>query len=120
MKLTTIVVPLLFIGVATAQPQTQPQTQPAPITPQETLRTLHVPAGFTVELVAAQPLVRRPIMASFDERGRLYVADSAGVNVRGPELLKDPPHRILLLEDTNGDGVFDKSSVFADRLVFPQ
>jgi len=114
MKPATLVVSIWMTAAAVAQ------TQPAPITPQETLKTLRVPPGFTVELVAAQPLVRRPIMASFDERGRLYVADSAGVNVRGPELVKDPPHRILLLEDTDGDGVFDKSSVFADKLVFPQ
>jgi putative membrane-bound dehydrogenase-like protein len=59
-------------------------------------------------------------MASFDDRGRLFVSDSAGVNLRGSELLKDPPHRIRLLEDTRGTGTFDRSTVFADKLVFPQ
>src|SRR6185295_11340475 len=72
------------------------------------------------ELVAGPPLVERPIMACYDDRGRLYVTDSAGVNLKGSELIKDPPHRILLLEDLNGDGVFDKSRVWADKLVFPQ
>jgi putative membrane-bound dehydrogenase-like protein len=81
---------------------------------------LQVPEGFTVERVAGPPLVERPIMASFDDQGRLYVTDSAGVNLRGSELIKDPPHRIRLLEDTDGDGRFDKSSVWADKLVFPQ
>ncbi len=79
-----------------------------------------VPDGFTIELVAGPPLVERPIMASFDDRGRLYVSDSAGVNLKGSELLKDPPHRIRLLEDSDGDGKFDKSRVWADKLVFPQ
>ncbi len=79
-----------------------------------------VAEGWTWERVAAAPLVERPIMASFDDRGRLYVSDSSGVNLKGSELLKDPPHRIRLLEDTDGDGVFDKSAVFADQLVFPQ
>lgn len=79
-----------------------------------------VPEGFTIELVAGPPLVERPIMASFDDRGRLYVSDSAGVNVKGSELIKDPPHRIRLLEDTDGDGKFDTSKVWADKLVFPQ
>ncbi len=79
-----------------------------------------VPAGFEVELVAGPPLVERPIMAAFDDRGRLYVSDSAGVNHKGAELLKDPPHRIRLLEDTDGDGKFDTGRVFADKLVFPQ
>ncbi len=81
---------------------------------------LQVPAGFTVERVAGAPLVERPIQASFDDRGRLYVSDSTGVNLKGAELLKDPPHRIRLLEDTDGDGKFDRSTVWADKLVFPQ
>lgn len=79
-----------------------------------------VPDGFTIERVAGAPLVERPIMACFDDQGRLYVTDSAGVNHKGPELLKNPPHRIRLLEDTDGDGKFDKTTLFADRLVFPQ
>jgi putative membrane-bound dehydrogenase-like protein len=79
-----------------------------------------VPEGFTIELVAGPPLVERPIMASFDDRGRLFVSDSAGVNLRGADLLKDPPHKIRVLEDTDGDGKFDTSRVWADKLVFPQ
>ena len=84
------------------------------------LAAISVPAGFTVELAAGVPLVERPMLATFDDRGRLYVADSAGINLRGPELSKNPPHVIRVLEDTNGDGIFDKSQVFADKLVFPQ
>ena len=79
-----------------------------------------VPEGFTIDRVAGPPLVERPIMASFDDRGRLYVSDSAGVNLRGSELIKDPPHKIRLLEDTDGDGRFDTSRVWADKMVFPQ
>jgi putative membrane-bound dehydrogenase-like protein len=79
-----------------------------------------VPAGFSVELVAAPPLVERPMLAAFDDAGRLYVCDSAGVNLRGPELSANPPHVIRRLEDTDGDGRFDTSHVFADKMVFPQ
>jgi putative membrane-bound dehydrogenase-like protein len=82
--------------------------------------SIQVPEGFVVERVAGLPLVERPIMACFDDQGRLYVSDSAGVNLKGSELLKDPPHRIRILEDVDGDGKFDKSHVFADKLVFPQ
>jgi putative membrane-bound dehydrogenase-like protein len=81
---------------------------------------LRVPDGFVIERVAAAPLIERPILACFDDRGRLYVADSAGVNLKGAELLKDPPHRIRLLEDSDGDGIFDAGRVWADKLVFPQ
>ncbi|MBI3837659.1 MAG: HEAT repeat domain-containing protein [Planctomycetia bacterium] len=84
------------------------------------LKAISVPPGFTVELAAGAPLVERPMLAAFDDRGRLYVADSAGVNLRGPELSKNPPHVIRMLEDTDGDGRFDKSTVFADKMVFPQ
>jgi putative heme-binding domain-containing protein len=81
---------------------------------------LAVPAGFEVERVAGPPLVLHPMLASFDDRGRLYVAESAGVNSRGNALLESPPHSIRVLEDSDGDGRFDKSAVFADKLVFSQ
>ncbi|MEO6434634.1 MAG: PVC-type heme-binding CxxCH protein, partial [Tepidisphaeraceae bacterium] len=84
------------------------------------IHSLTVPDNFMVELVAGPPLVDRPIMASFDDHGRLYVADSAGVNLPGAELAKNPPHRIVVLEDADGDGVFDQSRLFADKIVFPQ
>ncbi len=90
------------------------------LTRADLLDALKVPDGFTVTRVAGPPLVERPMLPSFDDQGRLYVADSAGVNWRGDELAKNPPHVIRLLEDTDGDGVFDKSHVFADKLVFPQ
>jgi putative membrane-bound dehydrogenase-like protein len=81
---------------------------------------LTVPAGFEVERVAGPPLVDRPIVADFDEEGRLYVADSSGSNDKVEKQLADRPHRIVRLEDTNGDGRFDRSVVFADRMMLPE
>jgi len=81
---------------------------------------IELPDGFTAEIVAAAPLVRHPIMATVDDRGRLFVGDSSGVNLDKAGLEKELPHRVLKLEDTNGDGVYDKSTVFADKLTFPQ
>ena len=81
-----------------------------------------VPPGFVVELVAGPPLVERPMMAGFDDRGRLYVCDSSGFNLlKGSSeiLVKNPPHCIRRLEDTDGDGRFDKSTMFADKMTFP-
>ncbi len=80
---------------------------------------LRVPPGFVVEQVAGPPLVTHPMMASFDDQGRLYVADAAGVNLEAEELLRELPNRMLRLEDTDGDGRFDRSTVFADRMTFP-
>ena len=80
---------------------------------------LAVPSGFTIEKVAGSPLVEHPMFACFDDRGRLFVTEAAGVNLRADDLLKAKPNRILLLEDTKGNGVFDKSTVFADGMTLP-
>lgn len=83
-------------------------------------QTLTVADGFEVELVAAPELVPRPVSASFDDQGRLYVTDSSGSNEK-PELqLANPDHRILCLVDTDRDGTFDKATVFADQVMFPE
>ena len=84
------------------------------------LPTLKVPEGFSVELAAGSPLVERPIVAAFDEQGRLYVAESSGSNDPVQKQLAEKPHRILRLEDTDGDGKFDRRTVFADHMMFPE
>jgi putative membrane-bound dehydrogenase-like protein len=83
-------------------------------------QTLTVPDGFVVEQAAGPPLVDRPITADFDETGALYVADSSGSNEKTDVQVKNPTHRILRLTDTDGDGRFDKSTVFADKMMFPE
>jgi putative membrane-bound dehydrogenase-like protein len=82
--------------------------------------TFTLPVGFTIELAAGPPLVDRPITADFDEDGRLYVADSSGSSENVQLQLKKKPHRILRLEDTDGDGRFDRRTVFADKMMFPE
>lgn len=84
------------------------------------LPNLKVPDGFSVELAAGPPLVERPIVAAFDDEGRLYVAESSGSNDPIQKQLADRPHRIVRLEDTDGDGKFDKRTVFADHMMFPE
>ncbi len=81
---------------------------------------IQVPDGYTVELAAAPPLVAHPIMANFDDRGRLFVAANAGQNLRRADLEKELPNFIRMLEDVDGDGRFDKSTIFADKMTFPQ
>jgi putative membrane-bound dehydrogenase-like protein len=79
-----------------------------------------LPDGFEITVAAGPPLVDRPITADFDERGRLYVSDSSGSNDKVATQLEERPHRILRLEDSDGDGVFDRRTVFADRMMFPE
>jgi putative membrane-bound dehydrogenase-like protein len=81
---------------------------------------IQLPEGFVVEVAAAPPVVQHPIMAGFDHRGRLYVAENAGLNLKSGDLLAQTPNSIRRLEDTDGDGVFDKFTVFADKMTFPQ
>jgi len=83
-------------------------------------RKFTLPAGFVIEKVAGPPLVDRPIVADFDEQGRLYVADSSGSNAPVQTQLAEKPHRIVRLEDTDGDGRFDRRTVFADKMMFPE
>src|SRR6185312_12935797 len=73
--------------------------------------------GLEAELVAAEPLVKSPCAVCWDERGRMFVAENIGYPLGGPkgEAVGD----IALLEDTNGDGIPDKRTVYADHLTFP-
>ena len=79
-----------------------------------------LPEGYTLTVAAASPLVTHPIMGCVDDRGRLYVGDAVGVNWNKAQLEKNPPNRVLMLEDTDGDGGYDRSTVFADKMTFPQ
>ena len=73
-----------------------------------------LPPGYKLELAAAAPLVTHPIMGCLDDRGRLFVGDATGVNWNKKQLEENPPNRVLMLEDTDQDGRFDKSTIFAD------
>ena len=79
-----------------------------------------LPEGYELSVVAGAPLVTHPIMGCLDDKGRLFVGDAVGVNWNKAQLDAKPPNRVLLLEDTNHDGIFDKSTVFADNMTFPQ
>lgn len=80
---------------------------------------IRVPEGFEVQLAAAAPLVQHPMMGCFDERGRLFLAESAGRNLNEEQFDALRPNSITMLEDTDADSVFDRSTVFADRLAIP-
>ena len=91
------------------------------LSPEEMLKTITVPKGFHVELVAAEPMVTTPVAMQFDEDGRLWVVEMNGYmpNIDGKN--EDVPNgRVVVLEDTNGDGKMDKRTVFLDKLVMPR
>jgi len=89
-----------------------------PKSPEETLACFRIEPGLRIELVAAEPLVMDPVAIAFDERGRMFVAEY-GDYPTGPPNEGDPPlSRVVMLEDTNGDGRMDRRHVFADRVTF--
>lgn len=82
------------------------------------LQAIKVKSGFHVELVASEPLIRSPMAMDFDEYGRAYVVELPEYNQYGSA----KPHgtgAIKRLEDTDGDGRYDKATVFVDKLSYP-
>jgi mono/diheme cytochrome c family protein/glucose/arabinose dehydrogenase len=109
-------------GETQAPPPASMKIPPAPVVPPaDALKTFQVAAGFRLELVAAEPLVHEPVAMSFDADGRLWVAEMRGympdVDGKGEDA---PVGDIVVLEDTDGDGQFDKRTVFLEKLVLPR
>ncbi len=111
----------------TSSSQTEKSQRIPPRSPEAAQKTFQLLDGFRLELLAAEPLVTSPVALAYDENGRAYVVEMYDY----PYTDKDkhqpwkenttdlPLGRVRLLEDTNGDGKFDKSTIFADHLSWP-
>lgn len=86
----------------------------AGLSPEEATKEMSLPSGFKVELVAGEPDIIQPIAFCIDDRGRLWVVEGLTYPQRAPE--GKGKDRILVFEDTNGDGKFDKRTVFMEGL----
>ncbi|MBM82436.1 MAG: dehydrogenase, partial [Planctomycetaceae bacterium] len=120
MKKINFATAVLFVFVATSSaddfvPKNTQKPGESPLPPAESLRSLTVPKGFTVTLAASEPDVRQPIAIAFDDRGRLWVAESYSYN--GSKFTDEHNDRILIFEDTDGDGVLNERRVFCDGLT---
>src|SRR5438105_839592 len=82
------------------------------------LRALRPRPGFKIELVAAEPLIRSPVAFDWGPDGRLWVVEMRDYPL-GLDNKGKAGGRIVCLEDTDGDGRYDKSTVFLDGLLFP-
>ena len=87
------------------------------VEPKDAVATWKMKHGFKIELAANEPQVRSPIAISFDENGRMFVVEM----IDYPERRDAQPHlgRISMLEDKDGDGIYETSTVFADDLPWP-
>lgn len=115
-KLLHAVLTALVAFPVVAQNQDALHDIPAPNVEEE-LSQFIVADGFEVNLFASDPMVANPIAISWDARGRLWVAGSAIYPHIAPG--QKPADTITILEDTDGDGVADASTVFAEGLFIP-
>jgi putative membrane-bound dehydrogenase-like protein len=100
------------------EPKDEPLPRIAPKSPAESQKCFQIAPGFKIELVAAEPLVQSPIACDWDENGRLFVIELPEYNAYAGT----KPHghgRVVMLEDTDGNGVMDKRTVLADDLGYP-
>ena len=118
---TTLLCASLFsvIALATSQDELEISAEEFPrvpaTEPSDTLSNFEIEPGFKLSLAAHEPDVMDPIAMAFDEQGRAYVLEMRGYSERREEALG----RVKLLTDTDGDGVFDKSTIFKDGLKWP-
>ncbi|MGC1274226.1 MAG: PVC-type heme-binding CxxCH protein, partial [Planctomycetaceae bacterium] len=97
-------------------PRRQDKPPGPPKSPAEAIAAMTVPEGFSVELVAAEPDVLNPVAMTIDERGRFWICESIEYPRREPGVGRD---RVEILEDTDGDGKVDKTTIFAEGLNIP-
>jgi putative membrane-bound dehydrogenase-like protein len=89
-----------------------------PLSPRESMQHIQVPPGFELQLFASEPDIVKPISMAWDERGRLWIAETIDYpnDIHPGQPGRD---RIKILEDTNNDGKADKFTVFAENLNIP-
>src|SRR5579862_5656429 len=108
---------LFFQVTVWAEQATEPLKPPTAAPTSNQLAAFQIKRGFRIELVASESMVSSPAAMAFDENGRLFVAEMRDY----PDKRAQIPHsgRVRLLEDSDGDGVFDSSRVYADDLAWP-
>ena len=113
MRLLPSLLLLVAFNLQAAKKNAQPIVE-KPLTPLEAAKTMQVPNGFNVTLFAGEPNIKQPIAFCIDDRGRLWVAEANNY----PNKKAGKKDRIIILEDTDGDGRHDKRIVFYDKLEY--
>lgn len=89
------------------------------LTPERAASQMTTMDGFSVGVWAAEPMITQPMAFTWDDRGRLWIAENRDYESRGDGFSNSGDSRILILEDSNGDGVADRRTVFMEGLAFP-
>ncbi len=132
MRFATIVICFVSLGTLVScektyrdeiyqKPEIVADPELRPRSPQESLESMYLPKGYKIKLVASEPLIHEPVTVVWDGNGKMYVAQMVTYMQdvdAGHE--NEPWSRISVLEDTDGDGVMDKTTTFIDSLVLPR
>ena len=106
---------------APAVAATRPPPSIKALSPADSIATMQMPAGYRLEPVLSEPDIAEPVMIAFDGNGRMYVAEMRtymqDADAKGEQ---QSFSRVSLHEDTDGDGIYDKHTVFADKLLLPR
>jgi putative membrane-bound dehydrogenase-like protein len=89
------------------------------LTPDQAASAMTTVPGYAVKAWAGEPMIQQPMAFCWDDRGRLWVAENLDYETRGRGFSNSGKSRILILEDTNRDGVADSRKVFMEGIVFP-
>lgn len=107
--------------LSAADSELPPQPRPPMLSPADELKQFELPSGYQLELVLSEPVIEEPVITVFDGNGRMFVAEMRSYmqDIDGTNELA-PVSRVSMHVDTNGDGKYDKHTVFIDHLVLPR
>lgn len=125
MHQSRVIAAILFFAFQTTgawPPPLQKVSEKSPVlSPADALETFFLPPGYRLELVASEPLIQDPVVIDWDGEGRMWAIEMPGY-MKDIQASREhePDGRVVVLQDTNGDGRMDKRTVFADGLVLPR
>ena len=104
----------IFTMISITSCENKTESDSMPVEAKDALSTYQITDGFKIEMIASEPLISDPVDMEIDEYGRMYV-----VEMHGYPLDRSGTGKIILLTDSNGDGIMDNRTVFAEDLELP-
>ena len=89
------------------------------LTPQEAVEMMDVKEGYKANVFASEPMITQPMAFCWDDKGRMWIAENRDYESRGDGFSNDGTSKILILEDTDGDGAVDSKKTFIENIPFP-
>lgn len=119
MKPKILLLSLASVTAVHADPESVPPVKA--LTPEQAAKSFQLPPGYRMDLVLSEPEIKEPVVTVFDGNGRMFVAEMRTYmqDIDGKDQRK-PTSRISMHTDADGDGVYEKHSVFVDNLMLPR